>query len=736
MQDTNAQQTIIGTIENIVFCNKDNGYAVLDIETQNNELLTAVGTLSQLCVGESVKLYGFFKAHANFGMQFKVNSYEVSLPESASAMQKYLESGALPYIGKATAAKIVSKFKDETLEIIATDPSSLSLIKGISFEKAKKIQQEFKSMFNIRETIVYFSKLGLPADKAIEFYKIFGDDTIESIKINPYVLCGYPTYTEFAFVDKIASEMLMEYNCSERVGAAILFILRHNLQNGHTCVPVNKLINVVSSFLHVEPETVQENINYNISSKTICEQVVNNKSFIFLPEYLTAEYDIAQHLKEISKLPDSAPIKIEDIFVKVELINNIKYAPLQKEAISLALKSSAFVLTGGPGTGKTTTVNGIITALEHLGQRVALSAPTGRAAKRLSELTGRKATTIHRLLEVDFSTDNIVRFIHNEKNKLKCDVVIIDEMSMVDVLLFQSLLCALKPRCKIIMIGDEDQLPSVGAGNVLSSVVACNVIPVIRLKEIFRQAAQSDIVYNSHKIVNGESLRLSGRNSDFFMLEQSSAAQCAQLVCELVSKRLPASYGYNALEDIQVLCPTKIGPVGTAALNEMLQNYLNPPHSEKPELKLQDRILRLGDKVMQIKNNYDIVYNKIDDDEEGSGAFNGDMGIIIGISQKDNTVTVKSEDRIYTYTSEFVYELEIAYAVTIHKSQGSEFAAVILPILDVPPKLCYRNLLYTGVTRAKKLCIIAGTNSQTQKMIDNLKQSKRFSCLLNFLNEK
>ncbi len=735
MQDTNKQHTIVGTVEHIVFCNKENGYAVLDIETQDNELLTAVGTLSQLCVGESVKLYGFFKAHANFGMQFRVNSYEASLPQSVSAVLKYLESGALPYIGKATAKKIVSKFKDETLEVIATDAKSLSLIKGISLDKAIKIQQEFKSMFNIRETIVYFAQLGISADKAIEFYKIFGDDTIECIKINPYVLCGYPIYIDFAFVDKIAAEMLMEYNCSERIGAAILYILRHNLQNGHTCVPYNKLINVVSSFLNVEPEIVQENINYNIENKNISEQQTDQRNYIFLPEYLNAEYDIAQHLLDTVKLPSSELINYEQIFEKIENVNNIEYAPLQKEAISLAIKNNVLVLTGGPGTGKTTTVNGIITAFEHLGQRVSLAAPTGRAAKRLSELTNRKATTIHRLLEVDFSTDNIVRFIHNEKNMLKCDVVIIDEMSMVDVLLFQSLLCALKPRCKIILIGDEDQLPSVGAGNVLSSIVASDKIPTIRLKEIFRQAAQSDIVFNSHKIVNGEKLRLSGRNSDFFVLEQNNAEKCANLICELVSKRLPSSYKFNALEDIQVLCPTKIGPVGTAALNTMLQDYLNPPKQGKKQLKLQDKILRVGDKVMQTKNNYDIVYNKIGDDEEAAGAFNGDMGIIIDVSEKEGSVTVKSEDRIYKYTTEFVYELEIAYAVTIHKSQGSEFAAVILPILDVPPKLCYRNLLYTGVTRAKKLCIIAGTQSQTQQMINNSKQSKRFSCLLYFLNE-
>ncbi len=739
MQNTGKEKlTISGSVENIVFCNEENGYAVLDISTDDNELITAVGTLSNLNVGESVKMYGFYKSHANFGMQFRVDTYEVSLPDNKKAMLKYLESGALPYIGVATAKKIVAAFGDDTLEIIATDAKKLSQIKGITIAKAAAIQNEFKRMFGVRETMVYFASIGLNASVAVSLYNIYGQDTNDVVQNNPYVLCGYPEFIDFAFADKIAADMAMEYNSSQRVIAGVLFVLRHNLQNGHTCLPKDKLINSVSGFLHVEPEQIDENISYMEEQKTVSIEEVGGKTFVFIPEFLSAELYIADFLKDVSKSVPPNIKNADNMINKLEIINGIKYAPLQRSAIQSALNYRAFVLTGGPGTGKTTTVNGIIAAFEQQGDRVALCAPTGRAAKRLSELTGRKAMTIHRLLEVEFSDkgdNNLIKFKHNEKNLLKCDVIVIDEMSMVDVLLFQSVLCALRPSCKLIMVGDEEQLPSVGAGSVLASVIACGVVPTVRLKDIFRQAAESDIVSNAHRIVVGDKLELSGRNGDFFILEQNTPQQCAELVCDLVSRRLPTSYGFDTMEDIQVLCPTKIGPVGTTALNAMLQSKINPPSATKGELKLADRILRLGDKVMQMKNNYDIPFVRADDKKEGAGAFNGDLGIIIKVDERAGSVTVKSEERIIEYSSEFVYELEPAYAVTIHKSQGSEFAAVIIPLFEVPPKLSYRNLLYTGVTRAKKLCVLAGKGFEATKMINNAKHTRRYSCLVDFLKE-
>ncbi|MEG2287135.1 MAG: AAA family ATPase, partial [Ruthenibacterium sp.] len=632
------------------------------------------------------------------------------------------------------AQRIVDAFGEDTLEIVATDAKRLATVKGLTLIKAKAVQAEFKRMYGVRETMVYLAGLGLSTSAAVALYKVYGPDTNTVVGHNPYVMCGFPAYVEFSVADRIAADLCMEYDSRERVHAGVLFVLQHNLQNGHTCLPQNKLLLTVAEFLHVEPENISVVLDEMLEAGDVYAAEFHEKAFVFLPEYLRAEQTVAAHLRALMAIPSVTAQDADRLINRLELTNNITYAPLQRKAISDALNNRALVLTGGPGTGKTTTVNGILAAFEQQGDRVALTAPTGRAAKRLSELTGRKATTIHRLLEVDYSQDNLVRFIHNEKNLLRCDVVVIDEMSMVDVLLFESLLCALKPACKIIMVGDEDQLPSVGAGNVLGGVMASQVVPTVRLTEIFRQAAQSAIVSNAHRIVAGEPLLLGGRDSDFFIMERDDPEICARLVCELVSRRLPKSYGLDPLEDIQVLCPTKIGPVGTVALNVMLQDCLNPAAMHKPQLNLRDRVLRLGDKVMQMKNNYDIPYTR-PGGEDGAGAFNGDMGIIIDVDARAGSVTVRSEDRCIVYSSEYVRELEPAYAVTIHKSQGSEFAAIVIPVLDVPPKLCYRNLLYTGVTRARRLCVLTGHAREAAQMVSNARQNKRFSCLSDFLRE-
>ncbi len=732
----NNLKTIKGTIENIVYVNSENGYAVVDVSDENNELFTAVGILSELCVGENVVLHGYVKAHVNFGEQFRVEAFEVSLPESEKSIRKFLAGGALPYVGPAMANKLVDLYKEKTLEVISTDVDKIAVVKGISLKKAQRIQDEFKRMFAIRDAIAYLSKLNINTESAILLFKHYGKHTNEIVKSNPYILCDYPTFSPFDLADNIAYDFCMEYNCTQRVNAGVLYILRHNLQNGHTCIPLQQLFDTASDFLRVEPDEIKSAFDNLLSLKNISVHEINEKTFVFLPEYLTAETNIALHLKQLIKFPKADLSQSEKLIQKLEIIAGIEYAPLQKKAILEAITQKVLVLTGGPGTGKTTTVNGIISAFEMLGDRVSLTAPTGRAAKRLCELTKRKATTIHRLLEVDFSKDNVVKFIHNEKNLLKTDVVIIDEMSMVDTLLFDSLLCALKPNCKIIMVGDEDQLPSVGAGNVLGSVLSSGAVPYVRLNEVFRQAAQSDIVSNAHKIVAGESLQLKGRDSDFFIIENQNTMACVELVCDLVSKRLPKTYNYDMLEDIQVLCPTKIGALGTVALNASLQEKINPYSETKPQLKFQNRIFRKGDKVMQIKNNYDLPFKKLDTNEEDAGVFNGDLGIISHVEPKMNTVTVISEDREIVYPIEFLHELELAYAITIHKSQGSEFKAIIVPLLDVPQRLCYRNLLYTGVTRAKDLCIIAGQPSQAAKMINNARQNKRYSCLSQFLQEE
>ena len=527
--------------------------------------------------------------------------------------------------------------------------------------------------------------------------------------------------------------MGLEYDSFERVRAGLVHVLRHNLNNGHACLPAARLVPTVAQFLRVEPQQVENVLRQMCEDGDAVLFGEEEAAAVYLPEYYDAERCVALALRETMRIPPHGGKSAAAAIRRLEAVNGIRYAPLQKQAIEKALGENALVLTGGPGTGKTTAVNGMLAAFEENGDRVALAAPTGRAAKRLSELTGRKAKTIHRLLEVDHTAADSTRFLHNAKNPLKCDVIVIDEMSMVDVLLFQSLLNALKPSCRIIMVGDEDQLPSVGAGNVLASVIASGLVPVVRLKEIFRQAAQSLIISNAHRIVEGLAPQKGTRDSDFFQLECPTAEACAALVCDLVARRLPQSYGYDPFEDIQVLCPTKMGPVGTQALCTALQQRLNPPAAHKAELKLYDKVLRTGDKVMQVRNDYDIPFTRPGGGEDGAGAFNGDMGVIEAVDPREGTVTVRSEDRRLVYSGEALRELELAYAITIHKSQGSEFAAVVVPLFDVPPRLCYRNLLYTGVTRAKDLCILAGHAAEAAGMAQNAMRNKRFSKLAQML---
>ena len=690
--------SISGTVETVVYANEQTGYAVLEVaDERDGELYTAVGPLCEVRAGEEVTLHGRFAMHPTFGQQFKTESYEVRLPETAAAIRRYLSGGALPHIGKAIAARIVAAFGEESLEVIASQPEVLATVKGLTREKAYEASREFQKMFGVREAIECLARWQLPASVAVALYRHYGPDTVDMLRHDPYLLCGYPAYQDFRAADAIAGQLGLEYDSFERVRAGLVHVLRHNLNNGHACLPAAKLVPTVAQFLHVEPQQVESALRQMCDDGDAVLFGEEEDAAVYLPEYYDAERCVALALRETMSLPPHGG------------------------------KSAAAAIR------RLEAVNGMLAAFEENGDRVALAAPTGRAAKRLSELTGRKAKTIHRLLEVDHTAADSTRFLHNAKNPLKCDVIVIDEMSMVDVLLFQSLLNALKPNCRIIMVGDEDQLPSVGAGNVLASVIASGLVPVVRLKEIFRQAAQSLIISNAHRIVEGLAPQKGTRDSDFFQLECPTAEACAALVCDLVARRLPQSYGYDPMEDIQVLCPTKMGPVGTQALCAALQQRLNPPAAHKAELKLYDKVLRTGDKVMQVRNDYDIPFTRPGGGEDGAGAFNGDMGIIEAVDPREGTVTVRSEDRRLVYSGEALRELELAYAITIHKSQGSEFAAVVIPLFEVPPRLCYRNLLYTGVTRAKDLCILAGHAAEAAAMAQNAMRNKRFSKLAQML---
>ncbi len=726
-------ETLSGTVENIIHRNKDDGYTVLELSS-GGELYTAVGTeLADVQEGEDVTLHGRFVTHANFGEQFRAEACEAHLPDSAAMIRRYLSAGALPYIGRALAGRIVDKFGAKTLEIIATDPQKLTQIKGITPQKANAISREFKRIYGVREAISSLAQYDLPASAAIALFRKYGPDTADIVSQNPFILCDPPVNRDFESADRIAQNMGFLYNDQVRVEAGLLFILRYNMQaNGHTCLPRAKLCEVASGYLRVEPETVESTMEDMLVNEDLYLVEFDDKERVFVPEYMRAERYIADHLRRLIHWPAKNKYDVASLTKRAETVQGITYAPLQRTAIAMALGANALVLTGGPGTGKTTAINGMLTAFQQCGDRVALAAPTGRAAKRLSELTGRPAKTIHRLLEVDHSKRDEVRFVHDEHNPLKCDVIVIDEMSMVDVLLFESLLRALRPQCKVIMVGDEDQLPSVGAGNVLGSIIASDVVPTVRLRDIFRQAAQSLIVSNAHRIVLGQPPLPGRRDGDFFLMESDGEA-CRDLVCDLVCRRLPQYYGFHPLEDIEVLCPSKKGVVGTESLNAALQQRLNPPGPGRAQIAVREKILRVGDKVMQMRNNYDIPFTRPDGGEEGAGAFNGDMGVVVAVDARAGTVTVRSEDRLYVYTPDCVRELEPAYAITIHKSQGSEFGAVVIPVMNTPPMLLYRNLLYTGVTRAKTLCVLVGHKAEVAQMVASARSNKRFSCLSHLL---
>ena len=720
-----------GTIEDIIFENSDSGYVVFEL-SGGGTLTVVCGTLGELHVGQSVVCRGRYETHATYGRQFHATECITDMPRDLDAVYAFLASRSLPYVGPATAQKIIEKFGAASLDVIANEPARLTEIKGISADKADRIQQEFKRMFGMRELIAYLAQFEIGPRRAMEVFQTFGPGAAQAIAANPYLLCGEPLQLDFRHADSIAQYYQMEGDCAQRLEAALLRTLRHNAGNGHTCLPRERLVATASAFIHQPPEKLTTALESCLSSGELASCSWNGGEYIYLPDLLAAEQAIAARLAFLVRREQQTARHIDRDIQVLELTQGFAYAPEQREAIRRAVTENCLVLTGGPGTGKTTTVNAILNILESQAERVALCAPTGRAAKRLSELTGRKASTIHRLLEVDYSGGR-VSFIHNEKNLLKCDVVILDEMSMVDVQLFQSLLAALRPNCRIIMVGDADQLPSVGPGNILGEVIRSGKVPTVCLKRIFRQAKRSLIVENAHNIVSGRPLQKGGREDDFFFLEADGEA-CQKLICDLVTTRLPRSYGFDPIRDIQVLCPTKMGPCGTQALNSLLQDLLNPPAPGKPQLQSASRVFRVGDKVMQVRNNYEILWHR-DGGEQGVGAYNGDIGIVESINTRDRSMVVQMDDRKLVYLAENLGELETAYAITIHKSQGSEFAAVVLPAAQVPPRLCYRNLFYTGVTRARKLCVVTGRRDTVAAMMANVRQNLRYSGLAALLQE-
>ncbi len=726
-------QQIYGRVLAVLFHNPDNGYMVIRMDSDEHEELTVVGALASAAPGESLVVVGQYIEHRQYGLQFEAQACEYYLPSEQDDILLYLSSAQLPGIGPATARKLVQKFGRETLEILASEPERLAEVKGFSVARAREAQRRFLEIFSLREAVALLGGFGLDAAEALALYRAFGKASSDKVRQNPYSLCAWPLHINFARADAIAAELQLEQNSDQRAQAAILYTLRRNLNNGHTCLPQDKLLATVTQVFGLPPELVEQQLRQAEEDSHVCTLAVESRVFVYLEQMYYAECQAALAVRTMLAMPSA--LQADDVQAainKQQQAAGIEYAPLQKKAIEQALCHSTMVITGGPGTGKTTTVNAIIAMYEQQHERVLLAAPTGRAAKRMAELTGRTASTIHRLLEVDFSQgEEFPRFKRNAKNPLRCDVLVVDEMSMVDAMLFCSLLEALRPGCKLVMVGDANQLPSVGAGSVLKGIIESACVPVIELKEIFRQASSSLIVENAHRIVQGEPPKAGGKQDDYFFLSAVGSA-CRQLVCQLVTQRLPQAYGLSSVEDIQVLCPGHGGPVGVFELNSRLQQQLNPPQADKPEIKNGERVFRLGDKVMQVRNNYDIPYTRADG-ELGAGAFNGDIGIIHSINPAAGSLVVECDDRLVEYGAEDIFELELAYATTIHKSQGSEFEAVVIALSEVPKPLQYRNLLYTAITRAKKVCVIAGEDAVLQEMVRRDGKNKRYSCFWHML---
>ena len=725
---------IRGDIERIVYKNDKNGYTVLELSVEN-ELVTAVGNMPGVGVGEQVRLIGVWKNHPSFGLQFAAECCEHLMPTTTIAMLKYLSSGSIKGIGPATATKLVETFGERTLEIIQNEPDRLCIIKGITKSKAQSIADEFKNIFGIKEVMLYLGKYGITPQESLKAWKMLGQKTIEIINIDPYRLCDDNIGISFEQADNIAACLDKPQDNICRIRAGIIYILLHNMNNGHTCLPKDKLLSAAEQFLGVEYDVVEEALTQLKNDGSLETDVIDENEFIFTPKMHRCEIYTAGRLLMMLRYPAQSIKGIDKYISSIESEKGIEYADLQKKAIKDALDKGILILTGGPGTGKTTTLNAIIKILEIKGEKVFLAAPTGRAAQRMSEVTGKDARTIHRLLEVEWDREDKPTFKKNEKNLLECDALILDELSMVDANVFEGVLRALPLGCRLIMVGDSDQLPSVGSGNILSDLISSDVIPKVELKEIFRQSMKSLIVTNAHRIVGGQMPELSARNNDFFFLNSNDKSKISETIIDLCANRLPRSYGYSPLFDIQVLCPGRKGELGTIELNKKLQNKLNPASRDKKEITINGSLFRECDKVMQRKNNYDIPWVKTDL-TSGEGVFNGDVGILTEINKSASSLTVQFDDRTAMYDIDDAVDLELAYAITVHKSQGSEFEAVIMPMFQGPPQLYYRNLLYTGVTRAKSMIVMVGTTSTVYKMVENNRKTKRYSGLKYFLTRE
>ena len=722
-------EIIQGVISAVVYQNYENGYAVLRVGVGGGQSVTVVGTIPLPAVGERLMVTGKWGTHSSYGRQFEAEFLERLMPQTAMEILSYLSSRVIKGIGPRMAARIVEHFGPETLLIMEREPERLAEVSGISREKARAIGEEFKLQVGMRQLMEFFALHHLPAELAVRTYKLYGDSTIELLYDDPYLLMDEGLEAPFGAVDRFAIELGVAADDPRRVEAGILFELNYNLLAGHSFLPEDKLIPATAQLLSVEPDSVKQATERLLEADRLVRSHLAGITVIYLPQLFEAEEYCTRSLLAFAKNSFPEPKNLNKMIRNVAKESGIEYSSEQEQAIREAATSGLLLITGGPGTGKTTILNGILELLGQMQLRCLLAAPTGRAAKRLTEVTGEDASTIHRLLEasIDQNTGKMF-FVRDEDNPLKCDAVIVDEMSMVDVELLHSLLQAVPQGKRLILVGDPDQLPPVGPGFPFSDMLRSGQLPMVRLTEIFRQAQESLIVMNAHRVNRGEMPELRNVKSDFFFMRRQNEEGVSQLIRDLCTTRLPKNMGIPS-EQIQVLSPTRKGGVGTMSLNKMLQAALNPPTPEKKERQFGEFIFREGDRVMQIRNNYDIMWKRTDGSEVGTGIFNGDVGIIKEIDPGTETMTIQFDDREADYDFTQLNELEPAYAMTVHKSQGSEYRAVILCCWNGSPYLLSRSILYTAITRARELLIIVGREETVGIMVENAKKNRRYSGL-------
>jgi len=745
MLDDTLLSQLEGIVESVIYHNEENGFTVFTVRAENTDdfdkITTCTGYLSNPVEGEILKLAGNFVQNPRYGLQLSVTRVERNRPNSLAGIEKYLASGVIKGIGARTAKMIVAKFGEDTFDIIENEPAKLAQLKGISLKKALAFAESFHAQSDQRRVMLFLQEYGISSTFAMKIFKRYKEETIELVKANPYRLADDIDGIGFKTADAIAHKLGISRDAPERISAGVRYCLWEAASEGHTCIPTAQLTHQAAEILYANAEQIDSELIRMQMDRLIIREKVDGDQLVFLSTLYYAEKAVAAKLSELSALHIANAQAEENAIFALEKETGITLSEGQRQAVAAALSHGVLIITGGPGTGKTTTINTIIGLLESKGLKITLAAPTGRAAKRMTEATGREAKTIHRLLEVTFISEDARRqvFQRNEENPLETDVLIVDEASMMDIVLTQSLLKAVATGTRLILVGDVDQLPSVGPGNVLKDVIDSGALATARLTEVFRQAAESAIITNAHRINKGEYPAINDKEKDFFFVRRQSPEDVMHTILNLVHERLPAFKGFDPRHDIQVLSPMRKSPLGVMNLNNVLQAKLNPPAKNKKEREYRTVIFREGDKVMQIRNNYDATWEMVNDKgratDQGEGVFNGDMGTIYEIDDEFGVTVSFDDGRRIVYDFSQLDELELAYAVTVHKAQGSEYKVVVIPVYNGPPMLLTRNLLYTAVTRAKELAVLVGTPETMHRMIDNNRITHRYTALARRLRD-